>query len=344
LQHLAIDLGGRESQVCIRDSNGVVLQERKVPTRTLGAFLGRQPQSRVILETCAEAFAIADAAVAAGHEVRVVPATLVRSLGVGSRGVKTDVRDARILSEVSCRIDLPSVHVPSDVARERRMMLTAREQLVSSRTSTINSVRGWSRTVLLPIRSGDVKTFAKRVREAAEKHPNGLPSYIERLLAVIDVLNEQIAAADKELAALTEDDPICQRLMSAPGVGPVTSLCFVAALDEVRRFSSAHAVQSYLGLTPGENSSSERQRRTGITKAGPAMVRKSLVQAAWNIRRLRPQDPMSQWALEIEKRRGKFVATVAVARKLAGVLYAMWRDGTCYDSHHGDRRPERSAA
>jgi transposase len=111
-------------------------------------------------------------------------------------------------------------------------------------------------------------------------------------------------------------------------------LRFIAAIDDVSRFENAHAVQAYLGLTPGENSSSTRQQRTGITKAGPAAVRRVLVQASWNLRRYRPADPIAKWAAEIELRRGKFIATVAVARKLAGVLYALWRDGTRYETNH----------
>jgi transposase len=125
--------------------------------------------------------------------------------------------------------------------------------------------------------------------------------------------------------------------MSVPGVGPVTSLRFVAAIDDVSRFPNAHAVQSFLGLTPGENSSSDRRQRTGITKAGPAAVRRALTQAAWNLRRYRPLDPITQWAAQLEQRRGKFVATIAVARKLAGVLFALWRDGSRYEPKHSTR-------
>jgi transposase len=334
MQHVAIDLGGRESQICVRGSDGQVLDERKVATRHLGTFLKRQPASRVVLETCAEAFGVADLALGYQHEVRVVPATLVRSLGVGARRTKTDRRDAQVLSEVSCRIDLPSVHVPTQLARQRRSMCGMREELVSSRTSLINCVRGWARTQLLKVRSGDPSTFSQRVRDAALQHPDGLPSYVERLLSTISTLCEQIAAADDELKQLTADDPLCQRLMSVPGVGPVTSLRFVAAVDDITRFPSAHAVQAYLGLTPGENSSSDRKQRTGITKAGPAAVRRTLTQAAWNLRRSRPQDPISLWAAQIEQRRGKFVATIAVARKLAGVLFALWRDGSLYEPRH----------
>jgi transposase len=339
MQHVAIDLGGRKSQVCVRETHGRILLECKLETAALSYFLRKQPASRVVLETCAEAFHIADVAANSGHEVRVVPATLVRSLGVGARRIKTDRRDAQVLSEASCRINLPSVHVPTELARERRSMCGMREELVASRTALINCVRGWSRTKMLKLRSGDMTTFPKRVREMALTTAEGLPEYVERLLLVIEALNQQIAAADKELDQLAKHDPVCRHLMSIPGVGPVTSLRFVAALDDRSRFPSAHSVQGYLGLTPGENSSSGRRLRTGITKAGPAPLRRALVQAAWNFRRLRPRDPIALWALEIEKRRGKFIATVAVARKLAGVLFALWRDESSYDPQRGMQHP-----
>jgi transposase len=338
MQHVAIDLGGKESQICVRAEDGRILQERKISTRNLPQFFRQQPASRVILETCAEAFRVADAAAECRHEVRVVAATLVRSLGVGARRTKTDRRDAQVLSEVSCRIDLPSVHVPTHLARERRSMCGMREELVASRTALINCVRGWARTLLLKLRSGEPITLPKRVREAALARPDGLPEYVERLLKVIETLNAQIAAADEELEHLAQQDPICQRLMSVPGVGPVTSLRFVAALDNATRFPNAHAVQAFLGLTPGERSSSERQQRTGITKAGPAPVRRALVQASWSLRRHRPLDLISVWATQIEQRRGKLIATVAVARKLAGILFALWRDGSRYEANHQPRQ------
>jgi transposase len=142
MEHLAIDLGGRESQICVRSSDGRIVEERRCRTATLRAYLATRPQSRVVVETCSEAFGIADAALDIGHEVRVVPGTLVPSLGVGARGLKTDRRDAQVLSEVSCRIDLPSVHVPSRQARDRKTMCGMREALVGARTKLVNTVRG----------------------------------------------------------------------------------------------------------------------------------------------------------------------------------------------------------
>lgn len=331
MNHIAIDLGGRESQVCIRDAASTILEQYRYPTKKLGARMREWAPSRVIVETSAEAFRIADQAMAAGHQVRVVPATLVKTLGVGQRGVKTDRRDAQVLSEVSCRIDLPSVHIPSELSRRLKSLCAERDALVSSRTLLINNVRGWMRAQLWRIRSGSTATFPERLRDLAVAKEEALPSHVERSLAVLTVLNEQIRDADRELNAVCKEQPVCTRLMTMPGVGPVTAVRFLAAIDDVTRFGGSHRVGSYLGLTPGENSSSERQRRTGITKAGPRAVRTALIQAAWSAYRTRPGDPMVRWARRIEERRGKFIAIVALARKMAGILFAMWRDTAAYN-------------
>ena len=330
MDHMAIDLGGKESQICARSGDGAIRWEGKWSTAQIGKYLQGFPKSRVVVETCAEAFAVADAAAAAGHEVRVVPCSLVRSLGVGARGVKTDQQDARALSEVSCRIDLPSVHRPSASARQWKTLCGTREALVDSRTKLVNTVKGWMRTQTERVRSGVVSTLPKRVRGHYAEKGQPLPPCIERQLDAIDQLSRQIAEADKEQLALAGTHPTCQRLMTVPGVGPVTALRFVAAIDDVTRFGGAHALESYLGLVPGEHSSSERQRRTGITKAGAAKLRWALVQATWSARRSRPHDPMVRWAAQIEQRRGRRIAMVALARKMAGILYALWRDGTTY--------------
>jgi transposase len=111
----------------------------------------------------------------------------------------------------------------------------------------------------------------------------------------------------------------------------VTSVRFVAALDQVQRFGDAAQVCSYLGLVPGEDSSSDRKRLRGITKAGSRQTRWALVQAAWSfLRWAKDHDPVLLWAKELLARRGKKIAVVALARKLAGILFALWRDQTVY--------------
>ncbi len=337
MDHIAIDLGGRESQICVLSAEGERLLEERRPTRGLGKFLKERTASRVVMETCAEAFSVADVARKAGHEVVVVPATLVRSLGVGMRGIKTDVRDARNLAEASCRMKrLPSVHIPDESSRARKTVCGLREILVGTRTKLINSVRGWLRTTGLgPMKGGTPETFPCRFRKHVESREGTVPSAVARVLTMVEATNKELAEADRELEALVKDDAVCKRLMTVPGVGPVTAARFTAAIDQVERFDRASSVQSYLGLVPGESSSSDKRRITSITKAGATQVRWALVQAAWSARRWRKQDPMVCWALAVEARRGRSVAIVALARKMAGILYALWRDGSNYDPKRG---------
>ncbi len=331
MHHLAIDLGGRESQLCLRQPNGDIVEQRRVRTDQLAKVFAQVPRSRVVLETCAEAFCVADLARLAGHEPCVAASSLVKALGVGARGIKSDQRDAQVLSDVSCRIEVPSVHIPSLMARERKSMVGSRDVLVKSRTTLINNVRGFLRGRLVKIASGATETFPARARKALEKHPDGVPVFIERLLQSIDDLNDHIAEASAELVELAKADPVCQLLMTMPGVGPVTSISYCAALDDISRFPGAHAVESYLGLTPGEHSSGQKKRRTAITKAGAAATRRLLMQSAWCMWRTRPHDPAVLWAKQIEKRRGRRIAIVALSRKLAGILFAMWKSGRAYN-------------
>jgi transposase len=340
MEHVAIDLGGRESQICVRDATGQVVHEGRYATAELGRVLAERGASRVVMETCAESYAVAAAAQRAGHEVRVVPGTLVRTLGVGARRLKTDRRDAQVLSEVSSRIDLPTVHLRSVRSREHKTLCSMRQALVRSRTQLVNTVRGYLRLQLVRVRSGSVESFAERVRETLLARPEGIASYVQRQLEAIEALSAQIQAANEEIEQAAQNDQVCERLMSVPGVGPVTALRFVATLDTTERFADAHRVASYVGLVPSERSSSERQRRGAITKAGQGDMRWLLVQAAWSLWRTRPGEPIVQWARHIAERRGRPVAIVALARKLGGILFALWRDGTTYDPVRAARRTE----
>lgn len=330
VNHIGIDLGQKESQLCIRSAEGVVLEERRIRTALLELELQRQPESRVLLETSCEAFAIADRAKAAGHDVRVVPSVLVRALGVGHRGIKNDVRDARALSEASVRSELPSVHIPSEQARHRKALCTSLAGLKGARTKLVNTVRSWNRSGLGTRVRATPKTLPSKLRASLESQ-GSLPSHVEALLTSIETLSEQIRLLEDELRVLARRDEVCIRLMTVPGVGPITAMTFVAAIDDIDRFATGDELASYLGLTPGENTTGFKVRRTRLTKAGQPQVRHCLGQAVLTWQRLRPSDPMVQWAQSVSERRGKQKARSALARKLALLLRALWRNGSVYD-------------
>jgi transposase len=333
MEHIAIDLGGRESQICIRNDGGEILREVRLPTPKLERFLARvEPGARVLLETSAEAFQVAQWARQHGHEPRVVPSSLVRALGVGERGLKNDRRDARKLSEMDCRMEVPSVHIPSARSRERQAEVTSRQALVEVRTKLVNTVRSFVRIKVLPRVKATPETLAKNLRVFLSKHAESIPDHVERLLSVIDELNARIEEADKALKEIAEQDCVCKLLQTMPGVGPITAICFATALDDVQRFESSDKVSSYLGLTPGENTTGFKTKRTGMTKAGSSRVRWTLTQAAWTMMRCRPNDPVVLWFQQVAGRRGKKIAITALARKMAGILYAMWRDQKPYNA------------
>jgi transposase len=159
-----------------------------------------------------------------------------------------------------------------------------------------------------------------------------LRSEIAPLLAVLLSVNHQLEWVDGRLGHLAQSDETVARLCTAPSVGLVTAAAFASTIDEVNRFRNAHQVEAYLGLTPSEMSSGERQHKGRITKAGNSRMRRLLVRVAVSILRLRsPQtEALRDWASSIAIRRGKKIATVALARRMAGVLYAMMRDRTRY--------------
>jgi transposase len=227
-------------------------------------------------------------------------------------------------------MELGSVHIPSMVARERKSLCSNREALVSARTKLVNNARGYLRTHRITVKAATAASFVRRTRKMLEESPQGLPMSIDRALRAIEALSALITEADKELKAIAAADPVCRLLMTMPGVGPVTSIRFQATIDDPSRFPNGHRMESYLGLTPGERSSSDRKRITGITKAGSTQLRWVLVQAAWSLWRTRPNDPIVRWAKRIGERRGNAVAILALARKMASVLRAMWRSGQPY--------------
>ena len=250
------------------------------------------------------------------------------------RRVKTDRRDARMLAEAARLGSYRPAHRTSAAQRQVRRQLLVRDLLVRARGRTIALTRTLVRSEGLRVRAGDADKFGTYVR--ALELPTELEATIQPLLALWAQLTEQLAEIDAELVANAAANPVVQRLTTAPGVGPVIATAFVATLDEAERFGGAHQVESYLGLVPSKDSSADRHRRGHITKAGNPRMRWLLVQAAWAALRSRRADAagLRSWADQLAKRRGSRIATVALARRLAGILFAMWRDQTTFDGAH----------
>lgn len=332
MEHIGIDVHRNQSQICILGAQGERV-ERRVHTDR-GRFcevLGDRARARILIEASTESEWVARCLEAMGHEVIVADPNFAPMYATRSRRVKTDRRDARTLAEACCLGAYHAAHRTSDGQRHVRAQLAVREALVRTRSRYISLVRSLLRREGIQIRSGTAKTFAQRVGEAELLEP--LASEIAPVFAVLELVNEQIQRCDEELARLAREDADIRRLATVPGVGPVTAVTFKATLDDVARFRGAHQVASYLGLVPRERSSGEKQRRGRITKAGNSRARMLLVEVAWLI--LRGKHPatlaLRGWAERVAVRRGKRIAAVALARRLARILFAIWRDQTFFD-------------
>jgi len=328
---IGLDVHKRETQVCILTADGELLERRIATTRErLGALFGRRPRARVLLEASTESEWVARHLEALGHEVIVADPGFAPMYAARSRRVKTDKRDARALCE-ACKLGAyRPTHRVSDAQRHVRAELAVRDALVRTRTRYVALIKAAVRREGLRLSQGDPERTAAKLR--ALPLPEATARELAPLVALLEPLNAAITAADRRLARLATESSAAQRLMSMPAVGPVTALGFVAALDDVGRFGAAHQVEAYLGLVPSEHSSGERQHRGRVTKRGDSRTRWLLVEAGWRVRRSKDPAlaPLNAWADRIAARRGKRVAVVALARRLAGILYAMWRDDAPY--------------
>jgi len=330
---IGLDLHKRESQLCIGHEDGSVEERRMVTSRErFTAVLGARGRARILLEASTESEWVARHLESLGHEVIVADPNFAAMYATRSRRTKTDRRDARTLME-ACRLGAyrPAYRV-SDARRHVRAELAVREALVRTRTRYIAVAKALVRRDGLRVAGSDAEHVAQHL--AALELSAVLASELRPLVTVLAPITEQIAAADLRIAALTEADAAVALLATAPSVGPITAAAIVATLDDITRFRSAHQVEAFLGLVPAERSSGEKRRIGRITKAGNARARYLLVEAGWRLLRSRADEAaaLRAWGRAIAARRGNRIAAVALARRLAGVLYAMWRDGRPYDA------------
>lgn len=331
MDNIGLDLHQRETQLCILTAEGEVVEQRiRTSRERFSEVLGGRAATRILLEASTESEWVAQYLESLGHEVIVADPNFAPMYATRSRRVKTDRRDARTLAE-ACRLGAyRPAHRLSPQRRHLRAELAVREALIRTRTRYVQIIKALVRRDGLRVPSSEPEHIVTKVA--------GLPlaprtrAELAPLVALLEPLNAQITAADRRLGALAAADPVVTRLQTAPGIGPLTAVAFVATLDMVGRFATAHQVAAYLGLTPRERSSGEQQYRGRISKTGDQRMRWLLVEAGWRIlRSTQPAAaPLRAWAERVAARRGRSIAVVALARRLAGILYAMWRDETEY--------------
>jgi len=336
---VGLDLHKRQSQLAIKAPDGTITDHRIATTRDWFTTVFRdRPPARILLEASTESEWVARHLESLGHEVIVADPNYAPMYAHRSRRTKTDKRDAHALMTAYETGTYRPAHRLAEARRHLRAELAVRDALVRTRTRYAALGKTLTRRDGFRVPSSDSRHVPSRI-QALPLSPE-LQAELAPLLAVYAPLNEQIAASDDRLAGLVGTDPIIRLLTTVPGVGPVTAASFVSTIDDITRFESAHQVEAYLGLVPSERSSGERRQLGSITKAGNTRTRWLLVEAAWCILRFKSIEiyALRSWTNAIAARRGHRIATVALARRLAGILFAMWRDGTTYDAAELRRR------
>jgi transposase len=331
MEYGAIDLHQRKSLIRVVDADGRVLLDRTVLTSREGfrqVFEGRA-RLRVLLESGTDSEWVAQTIEACGHEVIVADPNYALMYGHRARHIKTDKRDVAALAE-ACRLGIyRPAHRVSATQRGVRRDVRIRAQLVGVRTQAINLLRAQLRQEGVRLPAGGAESTVARL--ARLEMPTALREALAPLRDVLTAVAPLIAAGDARVATHAATDPTVQRLMTVPGIGPITAVTYRATLDTVERFGDAGASTAFLGLVPREDSSGTRQRKGAITKAGPSPVRTLLVQAGWVVWRQRQgRGALHAWVERLAARRGRRIAIVALARRLARILYAIWRDATVY--------------
>ena len=331
---VGLDLGSNKIAYCELSQQKVTQRATVGDISALESLLGPDAApTKVAIEACREAWYVHDLLVEWGNEVIVVDTTRCRQLGIGQHLRKTDRVDAETLARALEAGRIPKAHVLSPRRRELRRVLGVRRALVESRAQLVTTMRGLVREQGTRLPSCSTSNFVDRVRRL--KLASEIAELLEPLLGLVEQINARLATMEGRLASLCEREPIVAALTTTPGVGTVVAASFVSVVDEAGRFGSAHHVESYVGLVPWEKTTGGKRRLGAISKQGNSYLRANLVQAAWSIVSGRDKaDPLYLWADQVAKRRGKRIAVVALARRLVGVLWAMWRDGTVYDREH----------
>lgn len=340
VEYVGFDVSKEETAFCVKDAAGKILARGKAATDPEALFEALREHclcpARIVLETGTLSGWLARGLGGLGITVEVIDARQAHAV-MKLQHNKTDANDAELLAEIARTGFCRPVAVKSETAQEGRVLLKARAHLVRQRRDTENAIRGLLASLGFRFPKGTGK-LAGRVRAALENHPELSPA-IEPLLSSVAALKGKIEGLDKAVMARAKDDPACRLLMTAPGVGLVTALAYVATIGDAERFASSRAVGAYVGLTSRRWQSGEMDYSGRISKHGDAMLRSLLFEAANSLLTVvRRAHPLKDWARRVRKRTSHKKACVALARKLAVILHRMLITGEAF------RWPEKEAA
>jgi transposase len=335
MEHFAgLDVATATTAVCIVDGSGASILEQSGPTDPAQIAQILAPYGQTLIRVGHEAGSLSPwlhrELEALGVPIHCLETRHVRAAMAAQRN-KTDKNDALALAQIMRTGWFRAVHIKSETAYRLRLLLTQRRNLKRKFVDLENSIRHSLKAFgirLSPVSRG---RFEAKVRELIGADPL-LVGMIEPMLTVRAVMWEQYGKLHSFLLKIVAGDEVCRRFMSVPGVGPVTALAVKSALDNPSRFNRSRTVGAYFGLTPRRwQSGSSIDLQGHISKQGDNDVRRYLYEAAHILlTRVQGFSTLKAWGLKLARTKGHARAVTAVARKLAMILFAMWRDGSEY--------------
>jgi len=333
---IAVDIAKNVFELAISHCPGQVEESHRLSRSRFLRFLAQREAADVVMEACGMAHYWARQLQQLGHSVVLLPPQYVRPY---VRRNKTDRTDAKGLLEAHRNKDIRPVPIKSVEQQTLASLHRFRSAWLATRTARINGVRGILRELGIFIPLG-AKQVVPRVRSLIEDADSQIPmawrDSLHQACDEIGNLESLTHDADKQLQALARQLPTVEQLLTIPGIGILTATALLAFVGDVHRFRSCRHFASYLGLTPRERSSGTTRRMGRISKQGDVYLRTLLTHGAravlWAATKHSQPDRLRTWALELQHRRGHNKATIALANKLARIVWAVWKRGTEYQS------------
>jgi transposase len=331
---IAVDLAKSVFQVAVSSHRGAVDAERRLSRDRFLTYFAQQPPAKVLLEACGSAHHWARQLQQLGHTVRLLPAHDVHRY---VRRSKTDRTDAKALLEADRNEDIHAVPVKTVDAQAIASLHRLRSAWLATRTARLNGLRGLLREFGITIPLG-ARHVVPRVRELLVGS-TPVPELVRPALAnacdEIAALEAKMEAVEHQLLAVGRTMPDVALLQTVPGVGLLTATALVALVSDIRRFRSGRHFASFLGLTPKEDSTALRRRLGAISKQGDVYLRMLLVHGArtvlWHAKTKAQPTALQRFAVHTVQRRGPNVAAVAVANRLARIVWAVWAQQRRYE-------------
>jgi transposase len=330
--YAGLDVSLRSTHICVIDDDGELLAEGKTDSEVADIIAFLDEVDIEITEVGFEAGTLTQYLTYglqfAGYEVVCMEARQVKAALSAMRN-KTDKNDARGIAQLLRSGWYSRVHVKSIESHQTRALLSSRKAVLAKCIDLEQEIRGLFKVfgIKLPARLGH-GSFDPKVRPLIEADQELSQSLLPMLDARL-VLYRTFLKLEYRVRNLAKQDPICQRLMTAPGVGPITALTYKAGVDDPTRFRRSRTVAAHLGLTPRRFQSGEIDFDGHISRAGDANVRSTLYVAANSMMTRSSQwSPLKAWGMKLAQTRGHKRAVIAVARKLAVILHRMWIDDT----------------